>query len=114
MTPTELLATTAPYLLSGMLLALGEMGRRGVLLRQEREANDALRADLDRANAATWAARAERDDALISNEHLFDAVCHMHQERTQMSLALHGEPQHLPWHAGDYTVRDELKSGKAG
>lgn len=47
MTPTEIMAAAAPYLLSGLLLALGEMGRRGVQLRLEREARaqDQVRAD---------------------------------------------------------------------
>lgn len=74
----------------------------------------ALRADLDRAHAATWAVRAERDDALASNEDLFAAVCRLHRTKTQLSLALHGQPQHLPWHAGDHVVRDHARDGKTG
>lgn len=47
MTPTEVMAAAAPFLLSGLLLALSEMGRRGVLLRLEREARvqDQVRTD---------------------------------------------------------------------
>lgn len=74
----------------------------------------ALRADLTRAQALTWIAWQERDDALASNEDLFAAVCRLHRTKTQLSLALHGQPQHLPWHAGDHVVVDALKSGKAG
>lgn len=88
--------------------------------RQQRAVNAAqqhqieqLRADLRAAQAATWAARQERDEAIECNGHLFDTVCQLFQERTQRNLAALADHA-LPWNAGDYEARDRARSGQGG
>lgn len=170
MTPTEIMAAAAPLLLGGMLLTLSEMGRRGVLLRLEREARaqDQARADeyadllqealtreelvsatlrttvhslSDRLRTEWGVTGALRHDLHCATAHAArqaGTIAHQAETIDQLSLSvlgLHGQligtmiragealteaelahplPQHLPWNSGDYTVTDELKSGKAG
>ncbi len=135
MTPAEIMAVAAPFLLTGMLLALGEMGRRGALLRLERQAwaEERARADellgnlrhdlhcataREARQASTIAHQAETIDQLslsVLGLHgqLISTMIRAGEALTEAELA-HPLPQHLPFDAGDHVVRDELKSGKAG
>ncbi len=91
-------------------------------LRRERDINMALRHDLHCATArearqaGIIAHQAETIDQLSLTvlglrAQLIDTMVRAGEALAQAELAL---PQHLPWHAGDHVVRDELKSGKAG